>query len=76
MICANPLGGRYGHTLNILGSKLYVFGGQVKDRFFNDLVAFDLNQLQNARHNWEPRAQGPPARADHTIVSFDGNLYL
>lgn len=35
--------GRYGHSLNILGAKVYVFGGQVEGQFFNDLVAFDLN---------------------------------
>lgn len=35
--------GRYGHSLNILGANLYIFGGQVDGYFFNDLVAFDLN---------------------------------
>ncbi|KAL4991041.1 hypothetical protein BDW68DRAFT_17612 [Aspergillus falconensis] len=79
--------GRYGHTLNILGSKLYVFGGQVEGYFFNDLVAFDLNQLQNPGNKWEfliqnsheggpPPGQIPPARTNHTIVSFNDKLYL
>ncbi|KAL4799803.1 hypothetical protein BDV19DRAFT_236991 [Aspergillus venezuelensis] len=79
--------GRYGHTLNILGSKLYVFGGQVEGYFFNDLVAFDLNQLQAPNNKWEfliknsheggpPPGQIPPARTNHTIVSFNDKLYL
>lgn len=79
--------GRYGHTLNILGSKLYVFGGQVEGFFFNDLVAFDLNQLQNPSNKWEqlvqnsheggpPEGQIPPARTNHSIVSFNDKLYL
>lgn len=79
--------GRYGHTLNILGSKIYVFGGQVEGYFFNDLVAFDLNQLQNPANKWEflirsshdggpPPGQIPPARTNHTIVSFNDRLYL
>ena len=79
--------GRYGHTLNILGSKLYVFGGQVEGYFFNDLVAFDLNQLQSPANKWEflirnsheggpPAGQIPPARTNHTIVSFGDKLYL
>ncbi|KAL6237647.1 hypothetical protein BDW75DRAFT_70669 [Aspergillus navahoensis] len=79
--------GRYGHTLNILGSKLYVFGGQVEGYFFNDLVAFDLNQLQNPNNKWEfliqnspeggpPPGRIPPARTNHTIVSFNDKLYL
>ncbi|KAJ5174763.1 uncharacterized protein N7482_000640 [Penicillium canariense] len=79
--------GRYGHTLNILGSKLYVFGGQVEGFFFNDLVAFDLNQLQNPTNKWElliqnsheggpPEGQIPPARTNHTLVSHNDKLLL
>jgi hypothetical protein len=73
--------------LNILGSKLYVFGGQVEGFFFNDLIAFDLNQLQNPANKWEvliantheggpPQGQIPPARTNHTIVSFNEKLFL
>ncbi|KAL9611684.1 MAG: hypothetical protein Q9167_003679 [Letrouitia subvulpina] len=79
--------GRYGHTLNILGSKIYVFGGQVEGYFFNDLLAFDLNALQAASSRWEmvipnsndggpPEGQVPPARTNHTVVSYSDKLYL
>jgi DNA repair exonuclease SbcCD ATPase subunit len=79
--------GRYGHTLNILGSKIYIFGGQVEGYFFNDLVAFDLNALQQASNRWEiliqntidggpPHGQIPPARTNHTMVSWNDKLYL
>lgn len=79
--------GRYGHTLNILGSKIYVFGGQVEGYFFNDLMAFDLNALQSTTTAWEklildsndggpPEGQVPPARTNHTIVSWNDKLYL
>ena len=78
--------GRYGHTLNILGSKIYVFGGQVEGHFFNDLLAFDLNALQNSNSKWEllipntydSASEGhvPPARTNHSIVSWNDKLYL
>lgn len=79
--------GRYGHTLNILGSKLYIFGGQVEGYFFNDLVAFDLNALQNPNNRWEflirnsheggpPPGQIPPARTNHSMVTYNDKLYL
>ncbi|KAL2816776.1 hypothetical protein BDW59DRAFT_135954 [Aspergillus cavernicola] len=79
--------GRYGHTLNILRSRLYVFGGQVEGYFFNDLVAFDLNRLQSPGNKWEtliqnsheggpPPGQIPPARTNHTIVNYNDQLYL
>lgn len=46
--------GRYGHTMNIVGSKIYVFGGQSDhEGFFNDLVCFDLNALQKASNHWQ-----------------------
>lgn len=79
--------GRYGHTLNLLGSKIYIFGGQVEGFFFNDLVAFDLNSLQSANSAWEvlipnsgdatlPAGMSPPARTNHTIVTWQDKLYL
>ncbi|KAK2734915.1 Negative regulator of mitotic exit [Myotisia sp. PD_48] len=79
--------GRYGHSLNLLGSKIYVFGGQVEGFFFNDLVAFDLNAMQNPGNKWEfrlknshdggpPVGQVPPARTNHTTVTFNDKLYL
>ena len=79
--------GRYGHTLNILGSKIYIFGGQVEGFFFNDLVAFDLNSLQSSASRWEvllpntkdqssPHGRSPPARTNHSIVSWTDRLYL
>ena len=79
--------GRYGHTLNILGSKIYIFGGQVEGYFFNDLVAFDLNALQQTTNRWEtlihtpidggpPADQVPPARTNHTMVTWGDKLYL
>ncbi|KAL2019582.1 hypothetical protein VTK56DRAFT_9479 [Thermocarpiscus australiensis] len=79
--------GRYGHSLNILGSKIYVFGGQVEGYFMNDLSAFDLNQLQMPNNRWEmlipssdnggpPQGKVPPARTNHTVVTFNDKLYL
>lgn len=86
---ASPAGpkppGRYGHTLNILGSKLYIFGGQVEGYFFNDLVAFDLNSLQSPGNRWEimipdrganGRVAVPPPRTNHSVVTWQDKLYL
>jgi hypothetical protein len=36
-------GRRYYHTMTLVGSKLFVFGGRATKRRFNDIWAFDLN---------------------------------
>ena len=77
--------GRYGHTLNIIGSTLYIFGGQVNHTFFNDLIAFNLNSLENP--SWQflipnssdggpPEGNIPPARTNHSVITCDNKLYL
>ena len=55
--------------------------------FFNDLIAFDLNALQAASNKWEvliantndggpPEGVVPPARTNHTMVTWGEKLYL
>ncbi|GJN67462.1 negative regulator of mitotic exit [Purpureocillium lilacinum] len=74
--------GRYGHSLNILGSKIFIFGGQVEGHFMNDLSAFDLNQLQMPNNRWEILLQGeaspkaPAARTNHSMVTYNDKMYL
>lgn len=53
----------------------------------NDLSAFDLNQLQMPNNRWElllpnsdsgamPQGKAPPARTNHSMVTFNDKLYL
>lgn len=52
----------------------------------NDLSAFDLNQLQMPNNRWEmliptsesggPQGKVPPARTNHTVVTYNDKLYL
>lgn len=53
--------------------------------FYNDLIAFDLNALQNPANQWEflvhdtkgQKANAVPApRTNHTMISHNDCLYL
>jgi hypothetical protein len=59
----------------------------VEGLFFNDLVAFDLNGLQVSNNKWEflvpnstderpPVGDVPPARTNHTVISWNDKLFL
>jgi len=70
---------RYGHTLNILGSRLLVFGGQVDGYYFNDLVTFDLNTLSSPQARWElvqAVTDPPSARTGHICLSLGDKLVM
>ncbi|KAF9566138.1 galactose oxidase [Agrocybe pediades] len=72
--------GRYGHTLTLIGSKLYVFGGQVNQEFFNDIWLFDLNSLKTMPtwdNSHEPATSvRPPPRTTHSSVAFEDQIII
>lgn len=78
-----PLG-RYGHKISIIASnpmqtKLYLFGGQVDETYFNDLVVFDLSSFRRPNSHWEflePVGDLPPPLTNHTMVAYDNKLWV
>ncbi|AEY96068.1 FADL149Wp [Eremothecium gossypii FDAG1] len=78
-----PLG-RYGHKISIIATsqmktKLYVFGGQFDDTYFNDLAVYDLSSFRRPDSHWvfvKPASFVPPPLTNHTMVSYDYKLWV
>lgn len=65
----------FGHTLNALGGKLYIFGGQVRETFTNTTYVFNYKTktVQNLEMS---DVNGPPALAFHKTVVYGEKLIL
>lgn len=78
-----PLG-RYGHKISVIATnqmktKLYLFGGQFDETYFNDLTVFDLSSFRRQDAHWEflkPKTFTPPPLTNHTMVSYAHKLWV
>ncbi|SCU99981.1 LAMI_0G02102g1_1 [Lachancea mirantina] len=78
-----PLG-RYGHKIAVIATtqmktKLYVFGGQFDDTYFNDLAVFDLSSFRRPNSQWQfikPNSLTPPPLTNHVMVAYDYKLWV
>ena len=52
---------RYSHTVTLVGSNLFVFGGRTEKRCYNDIWALDLNHCTFAHRFHEPFLPDIPA---------------
>ncbi|GMM38431.1 Kel2 protein [Saccharomycopsis crataegensis] len=82
--------GRYGHTIGVIAktnvqSKLYLFGGQLDSKIFNDLWVFDLSSFRKPTSHWEKIIPSndpndldniPPPLTNHSMVIFNYKLYM
>ena len=77
---------RIGHSLTLIGNKMYLFGGLANDsedakfnipRYLNDLYVLDIKAAQGTMI-WEtPSMKGsiPTPRESHSALAYQVNLY-
>lgn len=78
----------YGHSLNQIGSRLYVFGGievyisnktsQWEEILSNDIITYDLRGHEGRPVVWRvvPTDERPEARSQHIAVTWNGSLFV
>ncbi|KAG0035138.1 Negative regulator of mitotic exit [Podila clonocystis] len=70
---------RHSHAACVVGTIMYIFGGQLNSYYLNDIAAFDMKTLNGKNPKWnqlEPNSQLPPARAGHSAAAYDGKVYI
>lgn len=79
--------GRYGHSIGVVAkavvsAKLFLYGGQLDSRIFNDLWMFDLSSFRKPTSHWEKivvdtsDSEDLPALTNHSMVVFNYKLYI
>lgn len=67
--------GRFGHTVDLIGSRMFILGGRSKEKFFGKVLCYDLKSgkwsqpIPNCNVRFEPRY-------GHTSVQVDAKLYI
>ena len=70
--------GRCGHTLTLIGSRLFIVGGRNSKRFFKKILCYDLKtniwsqQLPSSTDDFEPRYGHTTTLWDNRLVIFGG----
>ncbi|KAK3838933.1 MAG: hypothetical protein J3R72DRAFT_423130 [Linnemannia gamsii] len=70
---------RHSHAACVIGTVMYVTGGQLSGFYMNDIAAFDLKTLNGKHPVWtmiEPKSSMPPARAGHCAAAYEGKVYI
>ncbi|KAF9947223.1 Negative regulator of mitotic exit [Mortierella alpina] len=70
---------RHSHSACVIGTIMYIFGGQFNSYYLNDIASFDMKSLNTASPKWnrlEPASDLPPARAGHCAAAHDGKIYI
>ncbi|KAF9581901.1 Negative regulator of mitotic exit [Lunasporangiospora selenospora] len=70
---------RHSHAACVIGTTMYIFGGQFNNYYLNDIASFDMKSLNTSNPKWsrlEPASDLPPARAGHIAAAYDGRIYV
>lgn len=67
---------RHGHTICVIGGKLYCFGGMAGTKFYNDVHVIDLEKGMWSTPKIKKRNSMPEARTAHAAVAHGADMYV
>ncbi|KAI4904798.1 hypothetical protein NFI96_020599 [Prochilodus magdalenae] len=70
----NPPSPRHGHVVVALGTKIYIHGGMVGEKFHSDMFSLETENMK-----WErvkSKGDVPPGTAAHSAVALGRNVYI
>ena len=70
--CPSP---RHGHTICVIGSKLFCFGGMAGTKFYNDIHVIDIEKGSWSAPKVKKRCM-PEARTAHAAVAYGTAMYV
>lgn len=69
--------GRIGHAVAIIDDQIYLYGGESGDgRYLADIWRFSIPDKKWTQLKIDSKAEPPKPRSGHTMVAFNGNLFI
>ncbi|CAG8551160.1 1529_t:CDS:10 [Cetraspora pellucida] len=71
---------RHGHTATVIGTSMYIFGGQnYRGIYLNDLIVFDLTTMESQNLSWKIISHSnyaPSGRTGHIACAYKDKIYV
>jgi N-acetylneuraminic acid mutarotase len=72
----SPPSHRFGHSMNLVDSKIYIFGGESNSEYFNNIFEYDIEEDKWKEIKSENNENVPKGRSKHSSFVKDNSLFI